>query len=226
MELECLALFAKYWQPGSVKTRLARSIGEVQAARVFQAMVTSSVRRLSKVASRRVVVYSPDNPQAHTAFSSSCCPGWCLEPQVQGDLGERLSGFFGNARSAGTSSVVVVGSDTPTLPLGYVKQAFQLLRSHEVVLGPAEDGGYYLIGLARPMPEVFVDMPWGTKDLWQTTVDRIVDLGASYQALPTWYDIDDIDDLNRLLDELQQARHDDPALEALQQQLDEILTLT
>jgi glycosyltransferase A (GT-A) superfamily protein (DUF2064 family) len=105
--------------------------------------------------------------------------------------------------------VVLVGTDVPSLPLSHYRQAFDALAAHELVLGPAQDGGYYLIGLTRPAAELFHDIPWSGPHVLAATRDRAAKVGLRVASLPTWRDIDTIDDLRALIQESsnETARH-------------------
>jgi rSAM/selenodomain-associated transferase 1 len=159
-----LGIFAKHWQPGEVKTRLAASIGPEAAARLHRVFVETLLQRMAGVAGKCVLAYWPS--ERHGEFAAlvreaaypfalldpSAAPlasPWQLVPQSPGDLGARMEHFFQASFASGADRVVIIGSDSPTLPIEYVRQAFDELRRSDVVLGPSDDGGYYLLGLAR-----------------------------------------------------------------------------
>ena len=131
------------------------------------------------------------------------------------------TGAVNAAVRAGAASVVILGTDSPSVPVAYVQQAFAALQRREVVLGPSEDGGYYLIGLRRDLPQLFEGIAWSTTRVWQQTTDRLATTSAadSYEILPAWYDVDDIEDLSRLTRELSTMQGGDPALTGLLRQL-------
>ena len=110
--------------------------------------------------------------------------------------------YFSDAFAMGASCVLLIGSDSPTLPVSYVRQAFELLRRHPVVLGPTEDGGYYLVGAAARCPQLFDDISWSTSEVWRQTTNKLHKLNITFATLPTWYDVDDVVDLRRLAREL------------------------
>lgn len=202
-----LGLFAKHWTPGQVKTRLASGIGNDRATDVYFGFVTTLLQRLGNLADRRWLCYWP--PGKLEEFKS--LPGqrplvWSLELQHDGDLGERIEQFFAQAFAAGFQRVVLLGTDSPNVPIGHVAKAFELLNAHRLVLGPTEDGGYYLIGAYAKVPPILRDMPWSTADLWPTTLRRLDAEGwqraVDYEMLPEWYDVDTVDDLKRLHREL------------------------
>jgi rSAM/selenodomain-associated transferase 1 len=140
---------------------------------------------------QRIIVYSSEGGSE----SFKGIDGFAVRAQVGRDLGERLAEAFNWAFSCKAERVIVMGSDSPSLPESYVENAFSLLWEREVVLGPSWDGGYYLIGMTRHRPEVFRGIPWGTERVFEQTLDRIEDLGVSLGLLPPWYDIDRPEDL-------------------------------
>ncbi|HVC92329.1 MAG TPA: TIGR04282 family arsenosugar biosynthesis glycosyltransferase [Pirellulales bacterium] len=208
-----LGVFAKYWRPGTVKTRLAASIGPEAAACLHRACVRTVITRTCTMAARRALVVAP--PESLAEFARFAGAAWNVESQSSGDLGERMRRFFEASFARGASEVVLIGSDSPTLPLEYIERAFELLGRHPVVVGPACDGGYYLIGAMGKPPPVFDGVAWGSDAVWRQTVERLTAAGCSHAELPRWYDIDTIDDLRRLHAELSAMNPRDQAYEAL-----------
>lgn len=196
-----LALFAKYWQPGAVKTRLAGAIGEVAAAELHQAFVEALTERLAHVGDSRSLVVAPADQVV--AFRQVCPPAWDVVPQATGDLGCRLRAFFDLAFAEGASRVVVIGADSPNLPTELVERAFIALDESATVLGPADDGGYYLVGSRGAPPPIFDDIPWSTSRVLQATIAELKAAGVLYSLLTPWYDVDELADLRRLDDDLE-----------------------
>jgi hypothetical protein len=115
-----------------------------------------------------------------------------------------------------------LGTDSPNLPLEFVVRALVELETHKVVLGPTEDGGYYLVGAQGPVvPPIFTGIAWSTCHVWHETIRALQAAGASFAVLPSWYDVDNADDYQRLLDEL--AGSKDPMLKKLHGQLIELI---
>ncbi len=216
-----LGMFAKYWQAGAVKTRLAAGIGERRASEVYHGFLSVLVHRLRRAADRRVIVYTPRTHRSD--FESLAGDDWSLEPQADGDLGERMSQFFASALAYDNGSVVLTGSDSPTLPVEYVELAFERLREFPVVLGPSLDGGYYLIGASRHIPCVFRDIAWSSSQVWDQTVSLLRRSGCPYATLPQWYDVDDLDDLHALRAELIEMPVLNDALRVLRQSIETVL---
>jgi hypothetical protein len=212
-----LAIFAKHWQPGQVKTRLAAQLGATVACDLYRDFVVTLLRRLAGVGDRRYVVYAP--PESRAAFEELVAefPEWRIRPQIPGDLGARLGYDVAQSLQAGTGSLVILGTDSPSLPVDYVEQAFEALRTCDLVLGPSADGGYYLVALRRNVPGLFDDIEWSTERVWQQTLERVRRMSPtpSLRVLPSWYDVDELVDLQRLASELEAVPHDDLALSAL-----------
>ncbi len=119
-------------------------------------------------------------------------------PQADGDLGRRLRAFFANQFAAGARAVVAVGTDSPTLPLEYIDRAFAELRNADVVLGPATDGGYYLVGCGPDHPPLFDNIAWSSGHVLADTVAALSDPRCRLALLPPWYDVDTPDDWEML----------------------------
>jgi rSAM/selenodomain-associated transferase 1 len=187
-----LGLFAKRPDPGRVKTRLAAQASPEWAARVADAFLRDTVERLSRIAGRRVLAFTPSD--ARPFFAGIVGTRFALVPQDEGDLGRRLSAFIAGELEAGAGAVVVVGTDSPTLPPELVEQAFQELERADVVLGPATDGGYYLLGCGRRLPPLFDRVAWSSRRVLAETVARLPDPGWRLAVLPPWYDVDTLDD--------------------------------
>jgi rSAM/selenodomain-associated transferase 1 len=183
-----LGLFAKEARPGRVKSRLAAATSADWAARVAAAFLADLVVRLSTIEVQRVLAYGP--LQAEPYFARLAGDRFQLRPQGQGDLGARLADFFACQLREGAEQVVVVGADSPTLPTRYVEQAFRELQVADVVLGPATDGGYYLLGCARQLPPIFQGIAWGGPEVLAQTVARLADPKWKLALLPPWYDVD------------------------------------
>jgi rSAM/selenodomain-associated transferase 1 len=204
MSTSRLAIFAKYWEPGQVKTRLAAGIGDQRAAAFHRAAIEILLERLAGSADERWLCCWP--PDRQGAFQELAGDAWHARPQTGNDLGERIGNFFGQAFESGVERVVLLGSDSPNVPLRHIDRAFDLLEEHRLVLGPTEDRGYYLVGAYRKTPPIFSSMPWGTPNLWPATLRQLDaegwQRGVDYEVIPTWYDIDTQDDLKRLHREL------------------------
>jgi rSAM/selenodomain-associated transferase 2/rSAM/selenodomain-associated transferase 1 len=189
-----LLVFVKAPRPGGVKTRLAETIGDEEAARVYRVLGRRVVDGVRGGPWRTVVAHAPDDAGPEiTAWLGET--GLELLGQGSGDLGERMSRAISRSFREGARRVCVVGTDTPDLNAASVARAFGILRREEVVLGPALDGGYYLIGLRRPRPDLFVDMPWSTPRVLEGTVARLDAAGIHPARLRVLRDVDRVADL-------------------------------
>ena len=193
-------MFAKYWEPTKVKTRLAATIGDQAACHIYRKFIEILLRRLEHTADRRTLAFWP--PERHQEFSAIASTSWKSRAQAEGNLGTKMMHYFRQAFATGGERVVIIGSDSPTLPLEYVEQAFDLLQQFSVVLGPTSDGGYYLVGASQIVPPIFANIHWSSSSVWQDTLTQVEAAGLSYAELPPWYDVDDYDDLLRLYHDL------------------------
>jgi rSAM/selenodomain-associated transferase 1 len=194
--LRVLGVFAKEPRSGQVKTRLAAQTSADWAARVATAFLLDAVQRLARIDAALVLAFTP--PAAQSYFAEIAQGQFRLIPQTEGDLGRRMAAFFTEQFHAGAAAAVLVGTDSPTLPLSFIVQAFQELESADVVIGPSTDGGYYLIGCARRVPPVFDGIPWSTSVVLSHTMASLQDPAYRLALLPPWYDVDTLDDWRML----------------------------
>ncbi len=226
-----LGLFAKQPVLGAVKTRLAAESSPGWAAAVAEACLLDLVDRLAAVAARRILAFAP--PEAAPYFADVVGGRFLLTPQAEDDLGRRMADFFTRQLAATAGPVVLLGADSPTVPLSFIEQAFAELAMADVVLGPATDGGYYLVGCARRVPPIFDGITWSSPHVLGETVACLASRererpeettsGRSRSrlaVLPPWYDVDTLADwwmLRGHLAALRRAGHDPrvPRLERL-----------
>jgi rSAM/selenodomain-associated transferase 1 len=206
-----LGVFAKQPTAGAVKTRLARETSPTWAGRVAEAFLADTLDRVAAVGDRRVVAFAP--AEAWGYFHAMSGGRFDQLAQADGDLGRRLHAFFEDRLGRGARAVVVIGTDSPTLPVDWIARAFELLAAADLVLGPAADGGYYLIGCARPLPAVFDGIAWGSATVLGETVRRLAP-SRRLVLLPPWYDVDTLDDWRTLRGHLRAMRRGgiDPGL--------------
>jgi uncharacterized protein len=201
-----LIIFAKEPVAGQVKSRLAAAFGPENAARLAAAFLRDVLAEMAPLPGLALALaYSPDT--ARSFFQELAPAGAWLFPQEGADLGVRMSRALDCALAAGYDAVLLRGSDTPDLPGRVILEAQEVLArgKADVVLGPAADGGYYLVGLKAPAPKLFQDLAWSTPEVLQTTLDRAASLGLSSQLLPVWPDIDTPADLQAFLKRSQRA---------------------
>ena len=192
-----LLIFAKYPHPGTVKTRLANRIGDETAMRLYRAFTEITLQRFRKISHTDCIVYFTP-PQDETLFRSWLGDRLLYLPQCEGALGERFINAFDSLLPE-YKSVIALGSDSPDLPFNYVQRSIESFKENEAVIGPSSDGGYYLIGLKHPLPELFKEIPWSTAEVYERTLAKAMVLGLSMKMLPPWYDIDTLVDLHRLV---------------------------
>lgn len=191
-------LFAKAPAPGRVKTRLSPPFSPEQAAALYRAFAADSLAAAESVAgARTVLAYEPHEDWPDPSWLRVPAPEWF--PQEGADLGRRLAAATGRAFLDGADRVVVVGSDSPHLPTPLIEEAFARLATAPLVLGPARDGGYYLVGLREPAPSLFDDVPWSGPDVLKTTLARAAELHWSAHMLDELEDVDDAPSLARML---------------------------
>ncbi len=192
-----LVVFAREPKPGLVKTRLARDIGDDAAAELYAAMLRDVFELAAGIEGCRKVICWAAYGAIPAAYGEYPFEHRLQEGQ---DLGERMAHGFSTVFAEGLSPCCLIGSDSPDLPHSHVTQAFALLESGaDAVFGPSDDGGYYLVGMSRLHPELFKGIAWGTAEVLQQSLRRAGLLGLRAAKLTGWYDIDTLDDLNRLL---------------------------
>lgn len=195
--MSTIVIFARAPVLGQVKTRLAKSIGDERALALYQAFLDDTCALTQGLGAQRLLAVHGglDHPHlVHLAKSQRLE----LVEQGDGDLGAKMARAI--ATHVGRGPVVIIGSDAPTLPRAHLHQALDALMEHDVVIGPSEDGGYYLVGARLAVPELFANVRWSTPEVLATTQARLA--GRSHALLPSWYDVDSIEDLERLRQEL------------------------
>ncbi|WP_447969685.1 TIGR04282 family arsenosugar biosynthesis glycosyltransferase [Nitrospira sp. M1] len=191
-----LIVFAKSPVPGSVKTRLCPPLTPDEAATLHGSLVMDTLERTKNLQGvDRILACAPS--QQHPFFQAvSARQHIALWEQIpDDDLGARMAHAFSEAFTKNYTNAVMIGSDLPTISSEIIQQAVQGLRKHDVVIGPSHDGGYYLIGLKKPNPELFFDIPWSTHQVTALTKQKASDLGLSLTLLPVQRDLDTIEDL-------------------------------
>ncbi len=199
--MNALIVVAKRPAPGQTKTRLVPPLSREEAAALYEGFLRDTLDLMRGVPDvQHVIAYLP---HAARAYFAQLAPGFELLPQSGGDLGTRLDRALTHYLDRGYARAVIMNSDGPTLPSEYLRQAFELLADDvEVVLGPSDDGGYYLIGLKRPAPRLLRDVRMSTAHVLADTLHIAQEEGRRVALLPAWYDVDDRAALERLLAEL------------------------
>jgi len=183
--------FVKYPQPGKVKTRLAKTIGDQEATRLYKQLAEQSFLVLRDCpGADLIVVFDP--PEDHVKVHHWLSGADRYIPQEGSGLGERLTNSFKCAFDDGYQKVTAFGSDTLELTTTIVEQSFTALKEADVVIGPAKDGGYYLIGLSSPQPKLFEGINWSTSEVLFQTYQAINTLGLKYHTACPLEDLDEI----------------------------------
>lgn len=195
-----LVVFARYPRVHQVKTRLAATLGAGATLRFYSSCLRLVLETMSEVAARREVFFDgcSSGEALELLRAWQCSRDWTARLQASGDLGQRLKVAVREVWSTGTR-VVFLGADAPSLPVSRVEEAFRRLQQARVVLGPAEDGGYYLIGLNEPCDAAFSNIDWGTDRVLAQTLERLQ--GERIHLLEPWFDVDDELGWRRLLED-------------------------
>ena len=186
-----LIVFSKNPVAGRVKTRLAASIGNEEALLVYESLRHITEHVTANANAKRAVFYSDFVPEKDLLLSA----GTEAFLQEGPDLGEKMHRAFLKGFQLGYRHIVLIGTDCPELSTFLIDQAFESLTANDVVIGPARDGGFYLVGLNQPFPELFLDRRWSTPEVLRESISIVRSHERSYTLLPALSDIDTLDDL-------------------------------
>ena len=195
-----LLVVAKRPAPGQTKTRLCPPLNSKQAAELYECFLCDTLtimRGVPDVTPR--IVYLPQDADN---YFRKLAPDMDLVQQRGESLGERLDNLLTDVLFAGSDMAVVINSDSPTLPAAYLVQAYERLSATDIVLGPTLDGGYYLIGMKEPHPRILREVQMSTPNVLQDTLGLAREIGVSVSLLPEWYDVDTIDELDKLRNDI------------------------
>ena len=188
---QLLMVFARNPVLGKVKQRLAMALGAAQALRIYRRLLQHTIALTAPVQVHKWLWYAGGMPQ-----DSAFVPRqYFLHHQPTGHLGARMAHAFDTAFDAGHTHVVLIGSDCLSLTPKHIAQAFEALQSHDCVIGPALDGGYYLLGLRHLMPSLFTHTQWGTDQVCQRTIQCLHTAKASHHVLEPLSDLDHPDQI-------------------------------
>lgn len=200
-----LVILTKAPEPGQSKTRLVPPLSFEEAAELTCALLLDQLQNLARfTAAQLFIAFTP--PSA-ASFFEALLPreGSCFYQQGY-SLGDRMRNAFDVLFSKGFSRVLLIGGDLPAVPLGALADAIAALENNsEIVLGPSLDGGYYLVGMSRLIPEIFEGIIWSQPDVLTLTTAKLVALKRKYKLISPWYDIDTIDDLQHLKSDIAAA---------------------
>ncbi|MFC2028887.1 TIGR04282 family arsenosugar biosynthesis glycosyltransferase [Chloroflexota bacterium] len=200
---KALIVVAKQPFPGKTKTRLSPPLKPEQASALYECFLLDTLEQMRRVKEvQRILAYLPFEG---IDYFQTIAQDFALILQVGHDLGSRLDNTLNKYLSAGFESAVIMNSDSPTLPAEYLTQAFEALSGNaDVVLGPCDDGGYYLIGVKKPAPRLMREIKMSTPSVMEETIALAKEEDLELYELPAWYDVDDRKSLLRLVEELDQ----------------------
>jgi hypothetical protein len=201
MHNRCLLVFVKFPQKGKIKSRLARYYDDNFVTGLYENFVFDILKTMEKGDYLLQIYFHP--PEKETAIKKLLTGNYQYRPQRGADLGARMKNAFADCFSEGFKSVALIGSDFPDLPLKIIEDAFAVLDSpSDAVIGPAADGGYYLIGLKTEtfLPDIFSGLPWSTASVFLETLKILQACGQRTEILPEWHDVDTRDDLINLME--------------------------
>ena len=209
-----IAIFAKPPVPGRVKTRLLEVLSPRQAAELHRACLEDTIALVDSVAGCRRFLHVAGSESETRQLSRELQLGadWTVGIQRGRDLGARLKHTFEDLFRRGMRRVVVVGTDTPWMGRERIREALRLANAADVVLGPAADGGYYLIAARRLVPAIFRGIPWGRPQVMAATIQALRNSGASFRLLPRDFDLDRPGDLRRAAEMLRKKPERTPSL--------------
>jgi rSAM/selenodomain-associated transferase 1 len=197
--IDQLTIFTRYPEPGQTKTRLIDTLGKDGAAALQKELTESTVQKIDQLVKNTTIepiIYFEGGEL--TSMQNWLGPDRRYKPQVEGDLGKKLEQVFDEAFNAGAQRVVTIGCDCPGLSREHIHRAFDALYLKDLVLGPATDGGYYLIGLKCPNDTLFENIPWGTDKVFEATVSLAQQLCLTIEILEELHDVDRPEDLKHI----------------------------
>ncbi len=196
---KALTVFVKAPVAGKVKTRLQADLGPRNTLRTYRSFIKDIVSSCAEL--KGVDTFMACAPSCDNKFLKDVAIKWKLQTFAQrgSTLGDKIASGFNDCFARGYTEVVIIGSDSPTIPGEYIRKAFQQLRSKDFVVGPCCDGGMYLVGARKKVePKIFRNIPWDTSDVLNMIIDKLFRLKISFSLLPFWYDVDDMNDLRFL----------------------------
>lgn len=188
-----LGIMFRIPEHGKVKKRLAAQIGHDEALKAYASMLYETITNVSRL--KGVDIYG--FYEGKVSQQTNVLEIFDVLAQHGKDIGEKMLNAVNQLLKMGYNKVILIGSDSPDVPLKIIYEAFDKLDHHDIVVGPSEDGGYYLIGMKRLLPAVFKDISWGTSDVMSSTLENIKKAKLSVSLLSQWYDIDNLTSLNR-----------------------------
>ncbi len=195
----CVLLFVKYPTLGRVKTRLSVELGDVEAVSIYRNFIVDILSTLQRLERPFKIFFYPGS--AREKLHEWLGTQYSYVPQRGQDLGERMKNAFSYAFRNNIRQAVIIGSDSPDLPADLVNRSFAAIDTHDAVIGPAGDGGYYLIGFSQTgfVPAAFEKISWSSNSVFEQTLSIMKQHRRKMYLLPEWYDVDTLEDLKSLL---------------------------
>jgi rSAM/selenodomain-associated transferase 1 len=198
---KAIIIMAKVPEAGKVKTRLQPFLTSEQSAEIATAFLQDTESKAKSIEENLIVAVTPFDKKDRLNDILQHNP--ILIEQTGEDLGKKMLNAFKFAFKQDSDAVVMIGTDSPTFPADYIEQAFEFLEIEtDVVLGKTEDGGFYLIGLRKLDSRIFENISWGSDETFEQVWQNIMDLGLHLREVPSWYDVDEREDLEKLRKEL------------------------
>jgi uncharacterized protein len=206
-----VAIMAKAPRAGEVKTRLCPPLSPAEAAELYCCFLRDKIAQVRTLpAASPVIAFTPADSRR---LFEGLAPGFRLIAQEGADLGSRLLNSVDLLLRDGHAGALAIDSDTPTLPTDFLRRAVNLVATPDIdlVLGPSDDGGYYLVGMRKVRPTLFREMPWSTIHVLSETIRRAEAEGLRIACLPSWFDVDIPGDLERLSASIAEMQGEAPA---------------
>jgi len=192
-EDNALIIFIKTPIPGKVKTRLAAATGDKLAAKLYKAFIMDTIKTCNNIHSSKYIFFDGDYPDNFIRIPEN----YTIIEQSDGNIGNRMYNALLGVSSFGHSKIILIGSDIPDLPEKYINEAYILLDQNDAVIGPSNDGGYYLIGLKNNVIQnyLFTDIHWSSDKVMSETIQKLNHSGKKFSLIKSCSDIDNISDL-------------------------------
>ena len=197
-----LVIMAKQPLVGRTKTRLVPFLTAEEATQIYEALLLDTIEMVLQLSSVADLAVAITPPESRAYFEAITPPGTPIHPVVGMDIGACLEQALGWLLAQGYRKALAINSDGPSLPVTVLQQAIIALEDADLVIGPSEDGGYYLVGMKQLHHEIFESIPWSSAEVLSQTLQRASELGVRLALTQTWYDIDTPADLLRLQAEL------------------------
>lgn len=193
---------AKEPKIGSTKTRLCPPLSPEEAANLYEALLRDTINTMAQLDDVDLAI-AITPPESRSYFEGISPPGTLLLPVTCSDIGDCLNQVINQLLEFGYQKVVALNADGPTLPISFIESGFELLDDNDLVFGPSEDGGYYMVGITQPRPQIFEGVAWSTPEVLSQSLEIAERLGLKVALTPAWYDVDTAADIERLRADLE-----------------------